>query len=101
MDPLPGPVILPLPEVHIDRLVRGKVTREHPPSAATTQDVEDRVDHRSDICRAWPASGFGCRQQTSNDPPFRVAEVAWVSHTRILARLSRLPKHPLRGSASE
>ncbi len=97
MDPLPGPVILPLSEVHVDRRVRREVTGEHAPSAAATQDVEDRVDHRSDICRARPTSGFGRRQQASNGPPFRVAEVARVSHTRILARLSGLPKHPLSG----
>ena len=98
VDPLPSPVILPLPEVHINRRVRGKVTREHAPGAAATKDVEDRVDHCSEICRAWPTSGLGGRQKTSNDPPFRVAEVAWVSHAGILARLPGLPKHPLRGS---
>ncbi|MEA2561407.1 MAG: hypothetical protein QOH06_2911 [Acidobacteriota bacterium] len=96
MDLLPGPVVLPLPEVHINRRVRGKVTGEHAPSAAATQDVEDGVDHRSELCCAWPTSGLRCRQQTYNDPPFRVFEVARVSHTRILARFSGLPKHPLK-----
>lgn len=96
MDPLPGPVVLPLPEVHINRRVGGKVTGEHAPSAAATEYVEDRIDHCSEVCCAWPASGFRGRQKTSNDPPFRVAEVARISHAAILARLSGLPKHPLR-----
>ncbi|MEO6195884.1 MAG: hypothetical protein ABIS20_22935, partial [Thermoanaerobaculia bacterium] len=42
-----------------------------------------------------PASRLGCRKQATNNPPFRVAHVARVSHRRILARLSGLPKHPL------
>src|SRR5215218_6108396 len=95
MDLLPSPVVSPLLEVHVDRRVRRKVVREHPPSTAATQNVEDGIDHRPEICRTRPASRLGCRKQATNNPPLRVAHVARVSHRRILARLSGLPKHPL------
>jgi hypothetical protein len=76
VDLLPGPVISPLLEVHVDRRVRGKVVREHPPSAAAAQDVEDGVDHQAEVCRTRPAPRLGCWEQRGNNPPFRVAEVA-------------------------
>ncbi len=96
MDLLPGPVVSPLLEVHIDRRVGWKVAREHAPRATATQSVEDGIDHRPGICRTRPASRLGCRKQATNNPPFRVAHVTRVSHRRILARLSGLPKHPLK-----
>jgi hypothetical protein len=95
MDLLPGSIVPPLLEVHVDRRVRGEVAREHAPSAAATQDIEDGVHHRPEICPTRPTSRLGCRKQATNNPPFRVAQVARVSHRRILARLSVLPKHPL------
>ncbi len=98
MDLLPGPVVSPLLEVHIDRRVGWKVAREHAPRATATQSVEDGIDHRPGICRTRPASRLGCRKQATNNPPFRVAHVTRVSHRRILARLSGLPKHPLKNS---
>jgi len=95
MDLLPGPVVSPLLEVHIDRRVRGKVVREHAPSAAAAQNVEDGIDYRPGICRSRPTSRLGGWKQATNNPPFRVTHVARVSHRCILARLSRLSKHPL------
>jgi len=101
MDLLPSPVVSPLLEVHIDRRVRRKVVREHAPRAAATQNVEDGIDHRPEICRTRSTSRFGGRKQAADDLPFRVTHVAWVSHRRILARLSGLPKHPLSLVAQE
>ena len=96
MDSLQSPVVPPLLEVHVDRRERGKVLGQHAPSAAATQNIEDGVDDRSELCRTRAPSWLGGREQPTDDPPFRVAEVAGVSHRRILARLSRLSKHPLR-----
>jgi hypothetical protein len=95
MDSLPSSVVPPLLEVHVDRRKGGKVLGEHAPSAATPQDVEDGVDDRPKIGRAGSPSSLGGWKQASEVPPFRVAEVTWVSHAGILARLARLPKHPL------
>jgi hypothetical protein len=96
MDLLPGPIVSPLLEVHIDRRVRGKVVWEHAPSTAATQNVEDGIDHQPEICRTRPTSRLGCRKQATDDPPFRVTDITRVSHKRILSRLLGLPKHPLR-----
>jgi hypothetical protein len=96
MDSLPSPIVSPLLEVHVDGRERGKVLGEHAPSAATAQDVENGIDDRPKFRRAGSPSWLGSRKQTTDDPPFRVAEVTWVSHVRILARFPRLSKHPLR-----
>jgi hypothetical protein len=69
--------------------------REHAPSAAATQDIEDSVNHSPKVCRTGSSPWLRCRKQALNDLPFSVAEVAGVSHGRILARLPVLPKHPL------
>jgi len=95
MDSLPSSVVSPLLEVHVDRRKRGEVLGEHAPSTAATQYVEDGIDDRPKLCRTGSPSRLGTWKKATDDPPFRVAEVTGVSHRRILARLSRLPKHPL------
>ena len=95
MDPLPSPILSPLPEVHVDRRVRWKVVRKHAPGAAAAKNVEDGVDHRPQICASRSTTGLGCRKQTTEALPFRIAKVAWVSHRRILTRFHGLSKHPL------
>jgi hypothetical protein len=96
MDSLPSSIVSPLLEVHVDRWERGKVLGEHAPSAAAAQNVEDGIDDRPKFCRTGAPSRLRGGKQTTDDLPFRVAEVTRVSHRRILARLSRLSKHPLR-----
>ena len=96
MDLLPGPIVSPLLEVHIDRRVRGKIVREHAPSTAATQNVEDGIDHQPEVCRTRPTPRLGCRKQATNDPPFRVTDITRISHRRILSRLLGLSKHPLK-----
>src|ERR1700709_219801 len=100
MDFLPCPVVSPLLEVHVDRRERGKVSGDHAPSATTAQDVEDGIDGRPKLCRTGSSSWLGGWKQTTDNPPFRVAEVTRVSHVRILARFPRLSKHPLRQTIS-
>lgn len=62
MDLLPGSIVSPLLEIHIDGRVRRKVVREHAPSAAATRNVEDGIDHRPEICPTRPTSRLGCRK---------------------------------------
>lgn len=96
MDPLQSPIVSPLLEVHVDRWKRGEVVGKHAPSAATAQNIEDGIDHRTKIRRAGAPSWLRGWKQATNDPPFRVADVTRVSHRRILAHLPGLSKHPLR-----
>jgi hypothetical protein len=91
-----GPIVAPLLEVHIDGRIRREVTREHAPSAATAQNVEDGIDYCTKVRLSRPPSRLGGWEEARNDTPFHVGKVARVAHARLLARLSGLPKHPLR-----
>ena len=96
VDPFQSAVIAPLLEVHVDSGVRREIVREHAPSAAASQDVEDGIDYCPQVGSTRPSSRLAPRQKARNHPPFRVVQIAWVSHDDILARLPGLPKHPLR-----
>lgn len=87
MDLFPGAVPFPLLKVHVDRLVGSKILGEHAPSTATTQNVEDGVDHRPRVRRARTTSGLGLGEQGTNGLPLCVAEIARVSNSRTLAPL--------------
>jgi hypothetical protein len=95
VDPFQGAIVAPLFEVHVDSGVRREVVREHAPSAAASQDVEDGIDYRPKVRSSRPSSRLTRRQEARDHPPFRVIQIARISHEGILARLSGLPKHPL------
>src|SRR5215510_6664548 len=84
---LPSPVLLPPPEVHVDRRVRRKILGKHAPSTAAAQNVEDRIDDPPQVGAPGSAARLGGWKQTMDDPPFRVIDVARISHGRTLARL--------------
>lgn len=46
-----------------DDLIRGKVLRQHAPSAASAAHIEDGVDHIPERSGSGAASGLGGRQQ--------------------------------------
>ena len=51
---LPSAVVAPAPEVAIDGLPRREVRGQHPPGTASPQDVQDGLDHGSQVGFARP-----------------------------------------------
>lgn len=74
---------------------------KHAPSTAAAQNIEDGIEHRPEVCGSRSAPRLGSRQQATDDMPFGVTEVTWVSHRRTLARLLDLSKHPLNSRGEE
>jgi hypothetical protein len=58
VDPLPGAVLTPSPEVMVDGLPGREVVRKQTPLAATTRDVEDGVEDLAVRGAAWDARGL-------------------------------------------
>ena len=56
MQPSPGAIVPPLPEVGIDALPRRKVARQHPPLDATHSQVENGINHQTHIQAAWSSA---------------------------------------------
>ncbi len=58
MQPAPGAIVPPLPEVGVNTLSRRKTTRQHPPLDATHSQVENGINHQTHIQAAWSPPGL-------------------------------------------
>jgi hypothetical protein len=75
---LPGAVFPPAPKVLIDNLPGRKVVGQQAPRAATTEDIEDRIDDFTLRIFLGPPTGFGWGDQMCDQLPFFVAQVGRV-----------------------
>src|SRR5262249_53980783 len=69
----------PGPEIMVDRLVRRKVRRKHPPLAPAPQAVEDGIEHLAHVGGARAATRFGHGNERRQDGPFRISEICWIA----------------------
>ena len=79
MQPAPGTIVPPLPEVGVNALPRRKVTRQHPPLDATHSQVENGINHQTHIQAAGSPARSGCGNQMLDNRPLAVSQICWVS----------------------
>lgn len=79
MDLMPGAVITPLGEVVVHGFGIGIILGEIPPRATGAEDVENSVDDVSQVDGARTTTRFGVRQETFEQGPLVVIEVAEIS----------------------
>src|SRR5205823_11268843 len=60
VNPLPGAIITKRAKIRVHTLPGGILTRQHAPLAASDRQVQDGIDHRSHVQRAWLPSWL-CR----------------------------------------
>ena len=79
MQPAPGAIVPPLPEVGVNTLPRRKTARQHSPLDATHSQVENGINHQTHIQAAWSPTRFGCGNQMLDNRPLAVSQICWVS----------------------
>ena len=79
MDPFPGAVEAPTPEVVVDGLPARYVVRQQPPSASGADQVQDCVQDRQAIMFRGAPSQFGRRHQSLDSFPLFVAQIAGIA----------------------
>src|SRR5580693_580080 len=79
IDLLKQAVVSPIVEIALHRGERGKVLGQHPPLTAGPRDVQDRVQHGSQLGVARPAQRLGRRHMGLDQRPFRIRDIACVA----------------------
>src|SRR4029077_18205912 len=70
--------VLPRPEIVIHGAPGWKLPRKKTPLAAGAQQIENRVDHSTNIGCARPTAGLRCRQKWGEQCPCCVAHVGGI-----------------------
>ena len=78
VDPVPGAVGLPPPEVGVHRLPRRIVVRHGPPRAPGAEQVEHRVGQVAVVVLPRPAARLRSREQVLDVVPLEVLQVGRV-----------------------
>jgi hypothetical protein len=92
VDPLPGPVALPAPEVVVRRPPRWQVAGEKPLRTANPQEVIDPVEHLAPIDASSPPARVGRGDQRVEERPLRIGEITRVgSSFRTRLAVSSIP----------
>jgi hypothetical protein len=78
VDPLPGAVDAPGPEVMVDGLPGRELVREQAPGTATTRDVKDCLEDLAQGVQPGSSRGFGGREVGLHVRPFGIGEVGLV-----------------------
>src|SRR5438874_9938178 len=78
MEPLPGAIITPLPEVGVDTLPGRILPRQHAPLTATDDDIQNAIDDRSHLQCARSASWLCRRNQVFDTIPLTVGQIGWI-----------------------
>src|SRR5215213_2267307 len=79
VDPLPGAVDPPFPEVVVDGGPPGEVVRKHAPLAAASEEVEDGVKDLAKIVDPGPSESLGSWHVRLDVVPFGVGKIRRVS----------------------
>ena len=103
MDPFPRAIPPPAAEIVVNRPPGGKVARQHPPSTAAAQHIQEGVVDRPQADGTGSPPGFGGGQQGLQQSPFSVIQItriAWIFH-HLWSVPQRLPlfKHALRANS--
>jgi hypothetical protein len=75
VDPLPGTVDTPSPEVVVDGRPSREVVGEQAPLTSALQNVEDSVEDLTKIVSPQSSMSFGCWHMRLDEVPFGVAEI--------------------------
>jgi len=78
MNLVPSPVASVFPVVIMDGRPGRKVVGQHPPRAAGTHQIQDGVNHLTQISAARSSARFGWWQQGFNQFPLLIRQIAWV-----------------------
>src|SRR5271157_5189143 len=78
MHSVPGAIITPLPKVAVHTLPRRIVPWEHAPLTAGDQQIQDPIDYRSHLQRAWLASWLCRRNEVFDTIPLTVGQIGWI-----------------------
>jgi hypothetical protein len=70
--------VFPHPEIVIHGAPGWKLAWKKTPLAAGAQQIENHVDHGTNIGGAWPPAGFGCRQKWGEQCPCCVTHVRGI-----------------------
>src|SRR5690242_11165931 len=77
-------------KIAIDRRARGVLSRQHVPGTPSSQEVKDRIEHRSHIDFTWSSAWLLRRDQLLKDRPLLVCEVGGIDFHRRPPFLHRL-----------
>src|SRR6187401_1019792 len=78
MNALPRAVLTKRLEVVVHRILGRIILGQHPPSAARSRYVKQRVEHLPHVDGAWPASWLGGGNQTRDRQPLFIRQIAGV-----------------------
>ena len=78
MNPLPGFLPSPYPEVVVDQLPRRQVMRQETPSAAGAQHIPDSVDNLPAGVLGWTSPRFGRRNQGPQNIPLGISQIRGI-----------------------
>ncbi len=81
---LPDAALLPALEMIMHRVIRRKVVRQRPPTAALAQPVQAGFDHAPLGVLLAGTTWIGPRKERRDLLPLRVAQVAGIAHPRSL-----------------
>ena len=79
VDPVQRRLGAPSVEVLLDRALRRKVLRQHPPLATRARHVQDRVHHLAQVRRSRASQPFAWRQQRADHAPLRLGKIACIA----------------------
>src|SRR5438105_1385277 len=79
VQPCPGAVLAPTAEVAVDRVPVRVLGRQRSPLAPRPEHVQDAVDHTPQVHLAWTAIARRYGQQSDQQFPFPVAEIARIT----------------------
>src|SRR6516162_9809618 len=79
IDCLPQPRVAPAVEEPLHRRKRRKLLGQLAPLAAGRQDVKYGVDHRTQFRGPWPPQSLRRRQQSFDQLPFPIADIAYIA----------------------
>src|SRR6266699_7140319 len=74
-DLFPHPFISKPRKIAKDRRARGVLSRQHTPGTPGSQDIKDRIEHRSHIDCAWSSARLLRGDQRLKDRPLLVGEI--------------------------
>jgi hypothetical protein len=75
---LPNPGVAPLPKVVVDRRGGWEILGEQAPSTTGEQEVEQGVEHLSEVSAAGTTGGSRRRQKRFEQFPLVLGEVSYV-----------------------
>ena len=97
--PTPRAIIAKRAKVAIDALPGRILSWQHPPVTPRDGQIQDRIDHRAHVQRAWVTSRFCRRDQVFDPIPLKVGQIGGIQLVLVHIQVDPFPdRHPFSNS---